>query len=111
MIRSRMLLPKGVLKVGYTELVLSCADVGLASSAKARWSDGDAAWVLRSLGIKLLVLGHMVRNFLWSVLRLTLRHWILALVLIALACYLFGPSMEGRVTDRVVKALKELLDF
>ncbi len=73
MIRSRALRPRGVLRVGCTELILECAPDGLFSRSKGIVARNDALWALRT-GFKMLLAsfrraGLFVRLAFWRLLR------------------------------------------
>jgi hypothetical protein len=86
-IRSRVLRPGQSLRVGYTDLVLRCAEGGHAATGSVSWSESDVAWALRAVtgtgrNIAELAAAHMVKAT-----RTAAVNWRWTLVLAAIIAY------------------------
>lgn len=74
-VRSRVLRPGEVLRVGYTEFVLECAPGGLASRSRGLTVEGDAIWLARKLiGAVTGLIGSLF-SLVFSMLRGIQRRW------------------------------------
>jgi hypothetical protein len=86
-IRSRRLDNGKVLRVGYTDLVLSCAEGGHAATGAPSWNESDAAWAFRAIFGSLRRLAGAAFIALKYVLRFMREHWVWSLVLLAVLAY------------------------
>lgn len=106
-IRSSKLESGGIIRVGYTELALSCAPNGLAARAKSRITDTDAAWALRTIGSlftgfsKQILRGGRVAG------RYVVQHWFLTLAVIVVVIML-QPDLRATALG-VLRRLREVL--
>ncbi len=101
MVKSRVLRPGGVLKVGHTELMLHCSSGGLANRSRGIVTESDFAWALRAAGRGLVAV--VSGAYRWGTLgpRLLRRHWKGLAVVAALVGYFIYPPFNQFV-DRLI---------
>lgn len=97
-VRSKRLAAGGILRVGYTELILSCAPNGLATQSGSGFAESDAAWAIRGLGsqtaalMKQLLRGGIVAGGFLA------RHWVLTLLAVIVLIFL-QPRLREMALD------------
>lgn len=108
--RSRKLRPGGIIKVGHTELLLGCAAEGLATTARETWTDADLAWAIRYAFSRIPIVARFVRGILFRVLKLSMEHWRISLVVLVLALYFSVPAFQDFVNS-ALNSVREVLEI
>lgn len=94
-LRSRVLRAGQVVKVGYSEMLLTCSPEGLVATRGSHWMESDFVWTLRILGRYVPRILSWILGRLWSVVRAAARHWfILGAGTVALLAAVFPPFRE-----------------
>ncbi|MEK7793286.1 MAG: FHA domain-containing protein [Candidatus Hydrogenedentota bacterium] len=110
-VRSRVLRPGEVLRVGYTEFVLECAPGGLASRSRGVSMESDAIWFLRKLTDLFAGVIASVIGLLFSLVRGIQRHWTWIAVPGFVFLFWFAPPFRNfvyRLINTVLGILREI---
>ena len=107
---SKVLRAGQLLKVGATELVLECAQGGLASRSKGIKPRGDSARFAKSLfsggfarGAMLLTRAYAyIRRFMWGVL----KRWKFTIIAALVLGFFFVPGFRGMLSNWIGMAVK-----
>lgn len=94
-VRSRLLRPGGLLRVGYTDLILECSEGGLASRSKGLAVEHDLAWALRRSIAKVGSLAASAARFVVSIPRRILRLGALPLMIGAALLFYVFPGLRS----------------
>ena len=110
-VRSRVLRPGEVLRVGYTEFVLECAPGGLASRSRGLSMESDVIWFLRKLlGLFTGVIGSVI-GLVFSLLRGIQRRWTWIAVPGFVFLFWFAPPFRNfvyRLINTVLDIFREI---
>lgn len=111
-VRSRVLRPGEVLRIGHTEFVLECAPGGLASRSRGLSIESDGIWFLRKLiGLFAAIVGSII-GLLFSILRGVQRRWTWIAIPGFAFLFWFAPPFRDfvyRLINTVLGILREII--
>lgn len=95
-LKSRMIRPGEILRVGYTELQLECSADGMARRSAGVKMPGDLVWFLKDCGRVLAKVGRRIAWMSRGFLRLVWAHKIVTVITLV-AAYFIVPGFDSTI--------------